>query len=100
MLTLPITRKWFDMILSGEKTEEYREVKPYYDSRFRRLFDMDESNNPTGLDEQPILFRNGYSHTSPSFTAICTLSKGEGRTEWGAKPHKRYWILNIHRIQK
>lgn len=43
------------MILSGEKTEEYREVKPYYDSRFRRLFDMDESNNPTGLDEQPIL---------------------------------------------
>lgn len=61
MLTLPITRKWFDMILSGEKTEEYREVKPYYDSRFRRLFDMDESNNPTGLDEQPILFRNGYS---------------------------------------
>lgn len=36
MLTLPITRKWYDMILSGEKTEEYREVKPYYDSRFRR----------------------------------------------------------------
>lgn len=85
------------MILSGEKTEEYREVKPYYDSRFRRLFDMDESNNPTGLDEQPILFRNGYSHTSPSFTAICTLSKGEGRTEWGAEPHKQYWILNIQR---
>lgn len=51
MLTLPITRKWYVMILSGEKTEEYREVKPYYDSRFRRLFDMDESNNPTGLDE-------------------------------------------------
>lgn len=64
MLTLPITLQWYDMILSGEKTEEYREVKPYYDSRFRRLFDMDESNNPTGLDEHPILFRNGYSHTS------------------------------------
>ena len=61
---------------------------------------MDESNNPTGLDEHPILFRNGYSHTSPSFTAICTLSKGEGRTEWGAEPHKQYWILNIQRIHK
>ena len=27
---LPIKRKWFDMILSGEKKEEYREVKPYW----------------------------------------------------------------------
>lgn len=25
MLTLPIKKKWFDMILSGEKQEEYRE---------------------------------------------------------------------------
>ena len=33
MLTLPIKRKWFDMILSGEKKEEYREIKPYYESR-------------------------------------------------------------------
>lgn len=24
MLTLPIKKKWFDLILSGEKTEEYR----------------------------------------------------------------------------
>ena len=52
MLTLPITRKWFDMILSGEKTEEYREVKPYYDSRFRRLFDMDESNQQDWTSSQ------------------------------------------------
>lgn len=29
MLILPIKRKWFDMILSGEKKEEYREIKPY-----------------------------------------------------------------------
>ena len=34
MLTLPIKKKWFDMIVSGEKKEEYREIKPYYDSRF------------------------------------------------------------------
>ena len=26
MLTLPIKKKWFDMILSGEKKEEYREA--------------------------------------------------------------------------
>lgn len=34
MLTLPIKKKWFDMILSGEKKEEYREIKPYYERRF------------------------------------------------------------------
>lgn len=50
------------MILSGEKTEEYREVKPYYDSRFRRLFDMDESNNPTGLAIRAAVY---HSRTSP-----------------------------------
>ena len=27
MLILPIKKKWFDMILSGEKKEEYREIK-------------------------------------------------------------------------
>ena len=38
MLILPIKKKWFDMIASGEKTEEYREIKPYYDSRFMNTF--------------------------------------------------------------
>lgn len=40
MLTLPIKNKWFNMILSGEKKEEYRELKPYYISRFKNIFDM------------------------------------------------------------
>lgn len=100
MLALPITRKWYDMILTGEKTEEYREIKPYYNSRFSHLFDVDESGNPTSLDERQIVFRNGYSHDSPSFTANCTLTKGEGHPEWGAEPHKQYWILNIQQLQK
>lgn len=26
MLTLPIKKKWFDMILSGEKREEYKYI--------------------------------------------------------------------------
>ena len=29
-LHLTLNKKWFDMILSGEKTEEYREIKPYW----------------------------------------------------------------------
>lgn len=33
VLTLTISKQWFDMILSGEKTEEYREIKPYWVAR-------------------------------------------------------------------
>lgn len=33
VLTLTVSKEWFDMIVSGEKTEEYREIKPYWASR-------------------------------------------------------------------
>jgi len=28
-LHLTLKKNWFDLILSGEKKEEYREIKPY-----------------------------------------------------------------------
>jgi hypothetical protein len=33
ILNLNLARKWFDMIESGEKTEEYREIKAHWISR-------------------------------------------------------------------
>lgn len=36
MLTFPLKRQWYDKIKSGEKTIEYREVKPYWASRFAK----------------------------------------------------------------
>ena len=33
VLKLTSKRKWFDMILSGEKTEDYREFNDYWKSR-------------------------------------------------------------------
>ena len=38
MLVLPIKKKWFDMIINGEKQEEYRELKPYYHKRLGNYF--------------------------------------------------------------
>lgn len=58
MMILPIKGKWFNMILSGDKQEEYREIKPYYTTRFKKIFEMyPNSNIPTGLDKQLIGFR-------------------------------------------
>ena len=33
VLTLAVSKEWFDMIVSGEKNEEYRVIKPYWASR-------------------------------------------------------------------
>ena len=33
VLNLVVTKKWFDMIVQGEKKEEYREIKPYWVAR-------------------------------------------------------------------
>ena len=33
ILTLTVSKQWFDMIVAGEKTEEYREIKPYWVAR-------------------------------------------------------------------
>ena len=30
VLTLSVSKQWFDIIAAGEKTEEYREIKPYW----------------------------------------------------------------------
>ena len=33
VLTLTVSKQWLDMIAAGEKTEEYREIKPYWIKR-------------------------------------------------------------------
>lgn len=92
VLTLPIKRKWFEMILSGKKKEEYREIKPYYNARFRNVFAAEQDS------AKPVCFRNGYSAKSPSFIADCRLSIGIGNTDWGASANTTYYILHIEHI--
>ena len=97
MLTLSIQKKWYDMILSGEKKEEYREIKPYYDARFLHAW---QGSLIGGSAPRQIRFRNGYSADSPSFVATCILDVGEGKPEWGAEPGKQYYRLHIVDVEK
>lgn len=98
MLILPIKKKWFDMIRSGEKREEYREIKPYYTSRFKTIGLLDKNGEETKLHEVPIILRNGYDTHSPAYMVRCWLSIGYGRPEWGAEPDKKYYRLHIMRV--
>lgn len=111
MLTLPIKKKWFDMIKSGKKKEEYREIKPYYDSRFK-MFNSQSANNifqsanlligevNTYEHCQDIIFRNGYSKTSPKIKCKVNCRKDYGKPEWGAEPNKMYYVLKILSIEE
>lgn len=91
MLTLTIKKKWFDMILSGEKKEEYREIKRYYTVRFEKYLGSYKGYKQTF----EVRFRNGYDINSPSFVARCIVFRSTGRPEWGAEPEKMYYVLRI-----
>lgn len=101
---MTLKKKWFDMILSGIKTEEYREMKPYWEKRFTNYFGKHYdflSDTPTVVwnnQKKNIIFRNGYGNDKLEFTAECTISEGYGKTEWGAEDSKKYYVLQIHGI--
>lgn len=90
MLTLAIKKKWFDMIDKGEKPEEYRDIKPYYNSRLE----------PYEGTEQDIILRNGYSSSSPMLQITALVTKGTGNPEWGAVDGVKYWVLKIKKRKR
>lgn len=91
VLRLPLCKKWFDMIRDGIKTEEYREIKPYYNKRFyssdyqfQRHYDYVEFTlgYPAKDDkERTLRFKNPL------------ILIGNGRPEWGAQIGKSYWVI-------
>ncbi len=90
VLHLTLKKKWFDMIASGEKKEEYREIKSYW---YKRLVDI----NFKKFDV--VKFRNGYSPNSPTITLEfkrCDIAKGN--PEWGAEQGRRYFVITLGEI--
>ena len=91
VLTLAVSKEWFDMIVSGEKNEEYRVIKDFWMSRlllikdeefkdfdklhigktFEMLIDIntikEKLNNGTMkfVPFTHVLFKNGYYDDSP-----------------------------------
>lgn len=89
VLHLTLKKQWFDMIASGEKREEYREIKPYWRRRFAGI---------CAHEYDAVKFRNGYRSDSPTVTVeLEGIFSGFGRKEWGA-PHERVYILRLGRI--
>lgn len=87
ILHLKLKKKWFDMIVSGVKKEEYREIKPYWDKRLNKSFDI-------------VRFKNGYAEDSPTMDIeLIEIITGQGKTEWGGS-NKEVYILKLGKIIK
>ena len=117
-LDLVLKQKWFEMIASGEKTEEYREIKPYWICRFcykaSRTYPIPwmsmvvNAQNPEYLKKAlkmrtmvlwkftHVTFHLGYSKDRPSMTfAIKEIVIDEGKEEWGALPGETYFVIKL-----
>lgn len=88
MISFPIQKKRMDLILSGEKKEEYRDLSDFYISRLNKFL--------TQTIEVKLL--NGYSSKSPYIIIKCKVEVGEGLPEWGAVKGKYYFVLKIIEI--
>ena len=85
-LHLTLKKKWFDMVASGLKKEEYRTIKPYWTKRLSNNFDA-------------VLFRNGYGKNAPSvLVELKDLRTGRGWLKWGAPPNEEVYILELGKI--
>lgn len=90
ILYLTLKKKWFEMIASGEKIEEYREIKPYW---VKRLLNIMESYNEY-KEFDKVIFRNGYSKGAPSMTfRILYIDRGYGHPKWGAPKDRQVFRI-------
>lgn len=90
-LYLPLKKKWFDKIKSGEKVAEYREIKPYYVKRF--------CYGPFHLFKrfEKIVFTLGYPKANDKSRRMefknPIIFRGTGNPKMGAEPGKEYFVI-------
>lgn len=83
-LKLVLKKKWYEMIASGEKTEEYRDITDYWNRRI------------SGKMYKYVTFYLGYTKNRPFMTfELRTPIIGTGIPQWGAELERKYWVLRL-----
>jgi hypothetical protein len=98
ILPLTLSKKWFDLILSGKKKVEYREFKDHWKARF-----LDKHTGHPRQDYSHILFTNGYTGTSRKMIvelrAIQLYHKSWLQPEHGEElTTEKYFILHLGEV--
>lgn len=102
ILHLTLKKQWYQLIESGIKKEEYREIKDYWENRLCDDPQIDKSGwrfNFIVKQYDAVLFKNGYSKTARSMLVKWEGMKiGTGNPEWGAEPGKEYFVIKLGEI--
>lgn len=98
MITLILKRKWFDKLFSGEKEEDYRDIKPYYTTRVQNVLGKEKMSlllqgKEVLLGE--VVFKLGYKRDACSFTEMTTVRIGKGNPKWGADGTRDQYIFRL-----
>lgn len=97
-LYLPLKKCWFDLISSGVKLEEYREINLYW---MRRLC-VPLPRGRYSLEDfyyfQRVVFTLGYPRKGDLSRRVAfrdiNIRVDFGRPEWGAEPGKKYFVIS------
>lgn len=96
-LTLSLKRKWFDLIKSGVKLEEYREYNPYWCSRFIVKEPGFNDWVHVRIDYTDLVFTLGYPKKDDISRRLRfknpRIQIRTGKPEWGAEPGKPYFVI-------
>jgi len=108
ILHLTLKKKWFDMIASGEKKEEYREVKPYWINRltwheYHKLGEIEmihalcKKETFKSKFYDAVTFKNGYQKDSPTITLeLLDIHYGyPSNLDWIDPPYGGKWYFVI-----
>lgn len=97
ILTLSLKKQWFDKIKSGEKKEEYRELKEYWKKRLFESNDISSDKWHLSKSFDRLVFSLGYPKAGDKERHLefknPRIRIGTGRPEWGAEPGKKYFTI-------
>ena len=121
ILQLSLKKQWFDLTKSGIKTEDYRDITPYWIKRLINYKDIPHwgiedlvrefeyhGNELHFLEQYGKKFTSnimtlGYPRSTDSGRILKFEHKGieirTGNHEWGAEPDKNYFVIK-HGIKK
>lgn len=110
-LTLTLKKKWFDMIRSGIKKAEYRELSYHWLTRLFRVKEMqqffgvsDMTPLANGLAQETfakefhqVVFTLGYPKKTDTERRLVfknpKIRIDTGNPDWGAEPGKKYFVI-------
>ncbi|SDZ91139.1 hypothetical protein SAMN05443667_101260 [Flavobacterium gillisiae] len=114
-LRLPLKKEWFEMTKSGIKTEDYREITPYWANKLLTYFGEKQPKLfwegyiiNSDFNFKNLVFMNkikiknnimtlGYPKSNDSERILKLEHKGieirEGNPAWGAEQGKLYFVI-------